>query len=125
MKKNTKAISGIIGIMLVIIIAGILTYNYSAEVVHPTPYPKLGDTRIQQYIHFKTPPMQPDSNRRYYIHTYIEVYNGKWEQAESWHNYATADQVVHVKAWQRKFAKEAGVKIGKAIREFHYGKESE
>ena len=121
MKKNTKAISGIIGIMLVIIIAGILTYNYTAEVVHPTPYPKLGDTRIHQDIRLGT----YSSDKKYYIYTYIEVYNNGWREARRWHDYATADQVVYVKAKQRKFAEEASVEIGKAIREFYYGKESE
>jgi hypothetical protein len=78
-----------------------------------------GDTRIQQHIDLRTSP----TDKIYYIRTYIEVYNNGWKKAKKWHNYAAANEIADMKAAQRKWAEEARAEIGKAIREFYYGRD--
>jgi len=117
-KKTVLAIVGVILVVAVFIWLGFSGFNDS---VYTTITPiEQGDTRVQQSIDFQA----DNITKKYYIHTRIEVYNSGWKKAEEWHDYARADEIVNIKVMRRLQAEEKAVKIGKAIREFHYGKES-
>lgn len=127
MKKSKKIISktgrfqlalaGVISLVAVFIWLG-FTYNFSSDIRTTFPIEQ-GDTRIQQRIYYRA----DNIARKYYIHTYIEVYNNGWEKAEEWRDYAATEEIIDIKAMRRIQAEEESVKIGKAIREFYYGKE--
>jgi len=117
-KKTTLALVGVILIVAVFTWLGFSGFN---DDVYTTIRPiQQGDTRIQQDIDFRA----DNITRKYYIHTYIEVYNNGWKKAEEWRDYATADEILDIKAMRKLQAKVTGIKIGKAIRKFHYGKEN-
>jgi len=119
-RSNKKTISAVVGVILITALFYWLGYSSFNDDTYTTNIAlEQGDTRIQQEIHLGTYSV----DKKYYICTYIEVYNSGWKEAKRWHDYATVDQVVYVKAMQRKFAEEASVEIRKAVREFYYGKE--
>ena len=128
-KRNRSTVLAVVGVILVVSVfiwlgfSGFSTHNVMNNMVdsiHSAAIIEQGDTRIQQDIDFRA----DNITRKYYIHTYIEVYNNGWKEAEKWHDYATADEILDIKAMRRIQAEEESVKIGKAIKEFYYGKEN-
>jgi len=119
-RSDKKTVSAVVGIILVLAVFVWLGFSdFNDEVYTINVALEQGDTRIQQEIHLGTYSV----DKQYYICTYIEVYNNGWKEAKRWHDYATADQVIYVKAMQRELAEEASVEIRKAVREFYYGEE--
>jgi len=128
MSKKTNAVLAIIGVMIFLaFITGIVQWRInSSSYITACPIIKLGDTRIHQHIrvlHISSVEVGSEFDRRYWIHTYIEVYNGAWEKVQSWYDYVAADGIAETKAAQRKRAEKVRTGIGKAIREFYHGKE--
>lgn len=122
-KSDKKTALALVGVVLVIVVLIWLGFSGFKDDVYTTITPiEQSDTRIQQDIYLKASPYDNEPDKKYYIHTYIEVYNSGWEEAKSWGNYATAEETADIKAKHMKLAEKASVKIGKAIREFYYGK---
>ena len=117
-KGDRRTVLAIVGVILIVAVFTWLGFSGFNDSIHSVPILEQGDTRIQQEIRLGT----YSKDNKYYICTYVEVYNwNEWVEAERWHDYATADQIVYVKEMQRELAEKARVEIGKAIREFYYG----
>ena len=120
-RSNKKTISAVVGVILITALFYWLGYSSFNDDTYTTNIAlEQGDTRIQQEIHLGTYSV----DKKYYICTYIEVYNDGWKKAKEWHDYVAAEEVIDTKIMRKLQAKEKAAEIGKIIREFHYGKEN-